>query len=133
MGVTLPAIESQLLDLTRRLLAAIAERDWKTYSQLCDPSLTCFEPEAIGQLVEGMEFHKFYFDLQGGPGKRNTTLASPHVRLLGPDAAVVSYVRLVQKADSACDPETSAFDETRVWQRIEGAWKHVHFHRSAAR
>jgi hypothetical protein len=133
MGVTLPALESQLLDLTRQLLAAIAERDWKTYSLLCDPSLTCFEPEAVGQLVEGMEFHKFYFDLQGGSGKQNTTLASLRVRLLGPDAAVVSYVRLVQKTDSGGDPETSAFDETRIWQRIEGAWKHVHFHRSAAR
>jgi hypothetical protein len=124
--------ESQLLNLTRQLLTAIADRDWKTYSQLCDPSLTCFEPEAVGQLVEGMEFHKFYFDLTGGPGKRNTTLASPHVRLLGQDAAVVSYVRLVQKADTGSEAETAAFDETRVWQRIAGEWKHVHFHRSAA-
>ncbi len=125
-------LESQVLDLTRQLLTAIAERDWKTYTELCDPSLTCFEPEAVGQLVAGMGFHKFYFDLQGGSGKRNTTLASPHVRPLGPDAAVVSYVRLVQKADSGSDPETAAFDETRVWQRIDGAWKHVHFHRSVA-
>ena len=63
-----PTIESQLLDLTRQLLTAIADRDWKTYSQLCDPSLTCFEPEAVGQMIEGMDFHKFYFDLQGGSG-----------------------------------------------------------------
>ncbi len=27
-----------------------------------DPQLTCFEPEAFGNLIEGMEFHKFYFD-----------------------------------------------------------------------
>lgn len=27
-----------------------------------DPSLTCFEPEALGNLVTGMDFHKFYFD-----------------------------------------------------------------------
>ncbi len=133
MATPSSTLESQLLDLSRQLLTAIAERDWATYTQLCEPSLTCFEPEAVGQLVEGMEFHKFYFDLAGGSGKRNTTLASPHVRLLGPDAAVVSYVRLVQKADSGSDPETVAFDETRVWQRIAGAWKHVHFHRSTAR
>ena len=24
--------------------------------------MTAFEPEAIGNLVEGLEFHKFYFD-----------------------------------------------------------------------
>jgi hypothetical protein len=126
------AIESQLLELTRQLLTAIADRDWKTYAQLCDPTLTCFEPEALGLMVEGMDFHKFYFDLPGGPGRRNTTLASPHVRLMGQDAAVVSYVRLVQKGDSGTEPATAAFDETRVWQRIQGEWKHVHFHRSSA-
>ncbi len=27
-----------------------------------DPQLTCFEPEAFGNLIEGMDFHKFYFD-----------------------------------------------------------------------
>ena len=29
---------------------------------LCSPSMTAFEPEARGNLVEGMAFHKFYFD-----------------------------------------------------------------------
>ena len=27
-----------------------------------DPHLTAFEPEARGNLVEGLEFQKFYFD-----------------------------------------------------------------------
>lgn len=30
--------------------------------KICDPHLTAFEPEALGNLVEGMDFHKFYFD-----------------------------------------------------------------------
>ena len=30
--------------------------------KLTDPHLTCFEPEAKGNLVEGLDFHKFYFD-----------------------------------------------------------------------
>src|SRR5579863_9959790 len=125
-----PAAESPLLDLTRQLLDAIAEKDWQTYSELCDPSLSCFEPEALGSLVEGMEFHRFYFDLGGASAKSKTTIASPHVRMMGPDAAVVSYVRLVQKVDADGNPVSVAFDETRVWQRVNGAWKHVHFHRS---
>jgi hypothetical protein len=124
--------ETQLLDLTRQLLSSIADQDWSTYTRLCDPSLTCFEPESRGQLVEGMDFHKFYFELKVGRSPRNTTLVSPHVRLLGSDAGVVSYIRLIQKLDAEGAPVTSAVEETRVWQRIQGEWKHVHFHRSEA-
>ena len=126
-------LTQELLDLNQKLLESIAQSDWKQYQELCHPTLTCFEPEALGQLVEGMEFHKFYFDLHGAASKRNTTLASPHVRLMGQDAAIVSYVRLIQKIEAASgDPVSVAFDESRVWQRIQGEWKHVHFHRSAA-
>ena len=57
-------------------------------------------------------------------------MSVPHVRLLGPDAAVLSYVRLVQKLDAAGQPVIARSEETRVWQRIDGAWQHVHFHRS---
>lgn len=32
------------------------------FRKICDPQLTAFEPEALGNLVEGMDFHKFYFD-----------------------------------------------------------------------
>ena len=31
-------------------------------SKICDPHLTAFEPESMGNLVEGMDFHKFYFE-----------------------------------------------------------------------
>ncbi len=119
----------ELLKLNQRLLDSISQGDWKTYQDLCDPSLTAFEPEALGQLVEGMEFHQFYFDLGGLATPHNTTLCSPHVRLMG-EAAVVSYVRLIQKT-SEQGPVTVGFEETRVWERQNGEWKHVHFHRSS--
>ena len=32
------------------------------YSKMCDPSVTAFEPEALGNLVEGLDFHRFYFE-----------------------------------------------------------------------
>jgi calcium/calmodulin-dependent protein kinase (CaM kinase) II len=126
--------ETELLHLNQKLLAAIVTGDWNTYASLCDESLTCFEPESRGQLVVGLEFHRFYFELPGGGAAtcRQVTMSQPHVRWLGSDAAVVSYVRLTQSVDEQGRPQTSRVEETRVWQRRAGQWKHVHFHRSAS-
>ena len=123
-------LKRELLDLTERLLASIAARDWATYQSLCDASLTAFEPEARGQLVEGLAFHKYYFELGGSKTPSNATICAPHVRMLGEDAAVVSYVRLTQHVDASGAAQTAKCEETRVWQRQNGRWQHVHFHRS---
>ena len=123
------SVEAELLGLSEKLLTAIDGGDWAGYAALCDASITCFEPEAMGQLVAGLPFHKFYFDLPRGTTPKQSTIASPHVRVMG-DAAVVSYVRVVQKLDSHGGPISAAALETRVWQKQAGGWKHVHFHRA---
>ncbi len=120
---------NELLTANRRLLESIAAGDWAAYTELCDPSLTCFEPEARGQWVEGMDFHQFYFNLGGASGPVNITISCPHVRLMG-DVAVISFIRLVQKLDGNGSPVTARSEETRVWERREGRWWHVHFHRT---
>ena len=56
-------------------------------------------------------------------------MARPHVRLME-NVAIVSYVRLTQRLLDG-KPVTSAFEETRVWEKQAEGWKHVHFHRSA--
>ena len=123
--------EATLINLTRCLLESIIAGNWDAYSDLCDPSISCFEPEAKGNLVEGMEFHRFYFDLSHKGVKLQTTMVRPHVRLLG-DTAIVSYVRVTQVADSGSGAVTSkSSEETRVWHKAGGKWKHVHFHRSS--
>src|SRR5262249_16964221 len=122
-------LTEELLNLNDRLLRCIAEADWDTYQELCDPTLTAFEPEPQGQLVEGLAFHKFYFDGGGVRGGPLTTMWAPPVRVMG-DVAVVAYVRLNQRLSPTREPVTTAMQETRVWQRKEGKWKHVHFHRS---
>ena len=119
----------ELLTLNQRLLDAITAGDWAVYQELCDPSLTAFESEAKGQLVEGLDFHHFYFRLGGRRGEHQTTMCSPRVRIMG-DVAVVAYVRLNQRVAEDGAPVTSAVEETRIWQRQNGKWKHVHFHRS---
>jgi len=127
-----PDLEKQLIDLNQRLLQSIVNGDWKTYESLCDPTISCFEPEARGQVAVGMAFHIYSFELPGAPQKpaKNVTMSQPHVRLMGDDAAVISYVRLTQSLDANGQPQTGRMEETRVWQKIGGQWKHVHFHRS---
>ncbi len=119
----------ELLELSRLLLESIETADWETYIRLCDAGLTAREPEAAGHLVEGMAFHRHYFDSHTKGPRRNTTIASPHVRLLD-DVAIITYVRLTQTLDSSGTHATSATEETRVWEKQDGTWKHVHFHRS---
>jgi len=120
---------AEIVELTRRLLQAIAEKDWAAYQELCADDLTAIEPESLGQRVEGLEFHRFYFGLGGGIKAHLTSLCSPHVRLLG-DTAVISYVRLTQGVDADGRPTTAGAAESRVWSRQSGRWKMVHFHRS---
>lgn len=58
----LKAKEQEIIKVTEQLLSALTSGDFDTFSRLCDPKITCFEPESLGNLVEGMDFHKFYFD-----------------------------------------------------------------------
>jgi calcium/calmodulin-dependent protein kinase (CaM kinase) II len=123
-------MSEEILQLNQRLLDSIARADWAAYQELCDPSLTAFEPEARGQLVEGLSFHQFYFQLGDTRGRVNTTMNAPRVRMMG-EVAVVTYVRLIQRVAVDGTPVTDGFEETRIWQRQGAHWKHVHFHRSA--
>jgi ketosteroid isomerase-like protein len=123
------SVEQELLKLNQTLLDSIARSDWAVYEGLCDSSLTAFEPEAQGQLVEGLAFHRFYFQTGAIQKKHLTTMCSPKVRVLG-DVAVITYVRLNQEVADDGAPATTAFEETRIWHRREEGWKHVHFHRS---
>lgn len=124
-------IAEEVLTVSRKLLSTIDTGNWAEYVKLCDESITCFEPEALGHLVAGLPFHKFYFDLPGSPTTpaRQSTISSPHIRVLSDTSAVVSYVRVVQKLDGTGSPVSVASMETRVWQKIDGKWLHVHFHR----
>src|SRR5580692_11152721 len=115
--------EAELLELSRKLLTSIDTGDWTTYASLCDASITCFEPEALGHLIVGLPFHKFYFDLPSTATKpaKQSSIASPHVHIIG-DAAIVTYVRVVQRLDSTGSPVSTAAMETRVWHKTSEGW-----------
>ncbi|PRD35702.1 UNVERIFIED_CONTAM: CaMKII [Trichonephila clavipes] len=54
--------KQEVIKLTEQLVEAVNSGDYEFYTKFCDPHMTAFEPEALGNLVEGMDFHKFYFD-----------------------------------------------------------------------
>ena len=112
-----------VLDANQKLLNSIASCSYGQYKKLCSPDMTCFEPESNGMLVEGLNFHKYYFDLgtkinanknkknrEGDADdaddpsssaslitmKTNITMSQPHVRWIGKECAVVSYTRIDQ-------------------------------------
>jgi len=127
------ARKSEIIRSTELLLDAISSNDFESYARLCDPNMTAFEPEAIGNLVEGLDFHKFYFDnLKTNRNNTNTSILNPHVHLLGDDAAAIGYIKVTQNIDKSGLPHTHQSEETRIWHRRDGRWVNVHFHRSIA-
>ncbi|XP_058477419.1 calcium/calmodulin-dependent protein kinase type II delta chain isoform X5 [Solea solea] len=126
--------KQEIIKITEQLIEAINNGDFDAYTRICDPGLTSFEPEALGNLVEGMDFHKFYFEnlLSKNNKPVHTTLLNPHVHLIGEDAACIAYIRLTQFVDTTGHPRSSQSEETRVWHRRDGKWLNVHFHCSGA-
>ncbi|XP_061547049.1 calcium/calmodulin-dependent protein kinase type II subunit gamma isoform X6 [Phycodurus eques] len=126
--------KQEIIKMTEQLIEAINNGDFEAYTRICDPGLTSFEPEALGNLVEGMDFHKFYFDnlLSKNSKPVHTTILNPHVHLMGEDAACIAYIRLTQYMDAQGRPSSCQSEETRVWQRRDAKWLNVHFHCSGA-
>jgi hypothetical protein len=46
-------LKEEIINVTQGLLDAIANNDWAAYLTFVDEKLTCFEPEARGQLITG--------------------------------------------------------------------------------
>uniref|UniRef100_A0A670JU19 calcium/calmodulin-dependent protein kinase n=1 Tax=Podarcis muralis TaxID=64176 RepID=A0A670JU19_PODMU len=136
--VLLPVFPSpqfqEIIKITEQLIEAVNNGDFEAYAKICDPGLTSFEPEALGNLVEGMDFHRFYFEnlLSKNNKPIHTTILNPHVHVIGEDAACIAYIRLTQYIDGQGRPRTCQSEETRVWHRRDGKWQNVHFHCSGA-
>uniref|UniRef100_A0A673BU85 calcium/calmodulin-dependent protein kinase n=1 Tax=Sphaeramia orbicularis TaxID=375764 RepID=A0A673BU85_9TELE len=128
------ARKQEIIKVTEQLIESINNGDFEAYAKICDPGLTSFEPEALGNLVEGHDFHRFYFEnaLSKGNKPVHTILLNPHVHLIGENAACIAYIRLTQYMDGSGMPRTMQSEETRVWHRRDGKWQNIHFHRSGS-
>ncbi|XP_068455751.1 calcium/calmodulin-dependent protein kinase type II delta 1 chain isoform X7 [Clinocottus analis] len=128
------ARKQEIIKVTEQLIEAINNGDFEAYTKICDPGLTSFEPEALGNLVEGTDFHRFYFENALSKGKQpiHTILLNPHVHLIGDEAACIAYIRLTQYMDAGGMPRTMQSEETRIWHRRDSKWQNIHFHRSGS-
>ncbi|XP_071368306.1 calcium/calmodulin-dependent protein kinase type II delta 1 chain-like, partial [Centroberyx affinis] len=128
------ARKQEIIKVTEQLIEAINNGDFEAYTKICDPGLTSFEPEALGNLVEGTDFHRFYFENALSKGKQpiHTILLNPHVHLIGDEAACIAYIRLTQYIDGSGMPRTMQSEETRIWHRRDSKWQNIHFHRSGS-
>uniref|UniRef100_A0A673LG74 calcium/calmodulin-dependent protein kinase n=1 Tax=Sinocyclocheilus rhinocerous TaxID=307959 RepID=A0A673LG74_9TELE len=128
------ARKQEIIKVTEQLIEAISNGDFENYTKMCDPSVSAFEPEALGNLVEGLDFHRFYFDNLWSKNSKpvHTTILNPHIHLIGEEAACIAYIRITQYLDTNGMPCTAQSEETRIWHRKDGKWQIVHFHRSGS-
>uniref|UniRef100_A0A8C9VPZ4 calcium/calmodulin-dependent protein kinase n=1 Tax=Scleropages formosus TaxID=113540 RepID=A0A8C9VPZ4_SCLFO len=126
--------KQEIIKVTEQLIEAISNGDFESYAKMCDPSVTAFEPEALGNLVEGLDFHRFYFENLWSKNSKpvHTTILNPHIHLIGEEAACIAYIRITQYIDTNGMPRTAQSEETRIWHRRDGKWQIVHFHRSGS-
>uniref|UniRef100_A0A7M4FYZ3 calcium/calmodulin-dependent protein kinase n=1 Tax=Crocodylus porosus TaxID=8502 RepID=A0A7M4FYZ3_CROPO len=126
--------KQEIIKVTEQLIEAISNGDFESYTKMCDPGMTAFEPEALGNLVEGLEFHRFYFENLWSRNSKpvHTTILNPHIHLMGDESACIAYIRITQYVDAGGIPRTAQSEETRIWHRRDGKWQIVHFHRSGA-
>lgn len=107
---------AEIVKVTQELIEVINRGDFESYEKICDPEMSAFEPESLGNIVTGMPFHKFYFDNGKNSSRRlscldwfsflvlnhksiNNTMVNPRVHFMGTDAACIAYVRLTQYLD----------------------------------
>lgn len=123
---------NSLIFLTQKLLDSISNKDWDTYVTLCDEKVTGIEKESENNLVDGLDFHKFYFDI---PNDNNIvikeTIVQPIIKIYG-DIGIICYKRLRHFANITDKTvKTEFYNETRVWRNnINIGWKLMHFHKS---
>lgn len=121
---------NSILDLTQKLLDSIAKKDWESYINLIDEKVTSIEPDSSNNFIEGMDYHKFYFDLPNGRiNIIKENIIQPNLRIYG-EMAIICYKRLTQifTDDKRC--ESKCCSETRIWRKTGNNWKLVHTHRS---
>ena len=119
-----------LLKLSQELLDSISNKNWKTYTDLCEESFTAIEPETDYTLCEGYDFHKTYFDSINNINiKIKENILSPKIQIIN-DTAIVTYKRIRQIINNSDKTvSTDNYTETRIWKKSNN-WRLIHYHKT---
>jgi len=125
------SVEDELLSLTKELLTRIyVDPSADFYKDHVAEDLTCYE--GLPTRLDGIEYHLKALDAlaesAGQSGTRHIELLNPKVQVYGDVGIVTATVQFTQFRNQ--DTETRLLNETRVWAKIDGDWKLVHFHKS---
>ncbi|MCG8566872.1 MAG: nuclear transport factor 2 family protein [Desulfobacterales bacterium] len=118
-------VETCLMDL----LHSVQQADIETYLSRVSPEVSCFEPESRGHLLRGLGLHRFLVEAARPVEKYHIELVDPLIRV-GKDMAYVAYTLHLTELDGGKQAQLTAENVTRIFQREDGGWKMVHFHRS---
>lgn len=128
------SVRMEIIRLTEQWIAYCTVGDFEAFTRLVDPGITCFMPGTCGNMVEGLDFHKFFFDnvVSRSAKSSNTYVLNPYVHLLGNSAACIAFTRLTQYIDRSGLPHTQQSEDTVVWLKRSSGWQIVHIHRSVS-
>ncbi|OLS26090.1 MAG: hypothetical protein HeimC3_10630 [Candidatus Heimdallarchaeota archaeon LC_3] len=118
----------EVKEVLMKILHGIQLRDNDTYKTYVKEDLTCFEPESQGFQIDGLDFHLFFGKVIPKPESYHLEIVRPTIRVFS-DTAYASYTLLVSKKQGV-DVKISSANETRIFQKEDGIWKMIHFHRS---
>lgn len=124
-------VEEELMSLTTKLLTRIyVDPSSEFYRAHVAEDVTCFE--GLPTRLDGIQYHLKALDnlseSEDDPSERHVELLNPKVQVFGDAGIVTATVQFTTFRRTGV--ETTLLNETRVWAKIDGVWKLVHFHKS---
>lgn len=125
------ADEQSVIDTVQTLLNVISTGNVEAYARMVADDVSCFEHDAPPYRIDGVEFHlNMMKERKGRSRVTRIDVLAPRVQRFG-NIAIATYTVLKTVLDDDDDLSFDTANETRVFERREGDWIMVHFHRSA--
>jgi ketosteroid isomerase-like protein len=127
----MPEVHDEIVAVTMRMLNAMHERDVAAYRECCADDVSAFEWYIAPYRVDTIDFHLTLIEAGGNGAPTRLDLLTPRVQAYG-DTAIITYTLLKTFAEPGIPASFKTTNETRVFAKVDGAWKMVHLHKSPA-